>query len=932
MEGGKTEDDNKRNFDTYWKDKCVKDYCIEPYDPCRDYPGWFGINFYGARPIKKGNCPPQQQPPQPQQPPQLQDVPIENLSQTIIFQRHAFSCANLAKQKWLFKDDIDSSLCLFGILSTLFLPRTNKYFEGTAFVSMLIRTWQTAILEFAHSTPKLVLIISPFIIENGMGKSNMPSDEVVQNYMMLQFMTVLQNIHSLTPEANAALRLKLEKILECDILIQKEGRTVFQYTNGTVQAYSKMTGGFRLPTYHFIYNPETIGPYEFRYTPTTLPTENIYTTYFGGVGFIYFAQWASRFNLDTIYVVGHSKFMKEVVTLYARVPTTETKKLFDENLWRFKVDHNNILLSHGMQKPENLEMTEEPLCYLNIKSSQQYLTFVDAHPSIRIKDVNHITVKGEEVKFVDGNMIRVNDGVRVKIVDDKLYEVKTLDPKKVKIVKGYLVQIVDTKVKLIHGKAFKIVMENGVVQEKEVDDVVIILENQLVLVKNGKISLVSSDRHVTLRNGIELAKEVSQQDGMLIEIEDNVVVHFDGDDTFYTMENGQVKLLDKDRIYSKSIEDLKPRTIEEERKKTVRLYDPKPPPKETKKSSRWFPTMQWEKTPENTLRVKTRIKDYDHYPPLHAATEDKAPPEADTTPAPTGKEAEFKMCKKLTSDEFAELFMKYSDALYRFMNTIDSRSDKDIKVFMIRNQEFFQSFMTCSNLLHLSNLRYVIDDKLMRLRNLPNSLLRKGIQVIIAWLNFNGRLTQSFEIDTSDLVVINIIKTLEKIYNLLKNKEFIRFFCWLCSTTSNHIFPYLALDKKTHCFTLLDLIVFRMIEFKLKNSEYLLLYLDTILILIEYGARFSKSNKLLPLEPGELYSYFFTNVVDILMKDEYYNSNELFLRVITDKSKSLLTGGKTRRFKGTSSSKTSLRRLLVKHATRRALPYKGKTRSKVNRR
>ena len=41
---------------------------------------------------------------------------------------------------------------------------------------------------------------------------------------------------------------------------------------------------------------------------------------------------------------------------------------------------------------------------------------------------------------------------------------------------------------------------------------------------------------------------------------------------------------------------------------------------------------------------------------------------------------------------------------------------------------------------------------------------------------------------------------------------------------------------------------------------------------------------------------------------------------------------KTLRFKGTSSSRTSLRRPLVKRATRRVLPYKGKRRSRVNRR
>ena len=222
--------DNKRNF-AAWRSNGEK------YNICVNYPGFVKTNFLSKKPSEKQVC---------------ETTLKYPIGKTIIFQRHAFSCANLLMEKGLITkalmDEKDPSLCLYGIQSVLSLDRTSTtvkdkgtpVFEGTVFVSSLIRTWQTAILEFApldflpdsNGTKTLSIIISPYIIEGGWSISNTPVSKHVQIYKMTQFMILLKNIFTMT---KGVTRKKIKKILECDIVIQEDDKDVYVYKKGVIE-------------------------------------------------------------------------------------------------------------------------------------------------------------------------------------------------------------------------------------------------------------------------------------------------------------------------------------------------------------------------------------------------------------------------------------------------------------------------------------------------------------------------------------------------------------------------------------------------------------------------------------------------------------------------------------------------------------------------
>ena len=128
--------------------------------------------------------------------------------------RHAFSCANYKKElgglSRIAKAGMrDPSLTYYGIIQTLlqdteFVPfSANKSVLGTEYVvhvSCLIRTWQTAILLFGHKVPtnlperRLVLRVSPFIKESGLGLDNMPGEVETQVKTLANFVALLRGI------------------------------------------------------------------------------------------------------------------------------------------------------------------------------------------------------------------------------------------------------------------------------------------------------------------------------------------------------------------------------------------------------------------------------------------------------------------------------------------------------------------------------------------------------------------------------------------------------------------------------------------------------------------------------------------------------------------------------------------------------------------
>ena len=78
--------------------------------------------------------------------------------------------------------------------------------------------------------------------------------------------------------------------------------------------------------------------------------------------------------------------------------------------------------------------------------------------------------------------------------------------------------------------------------------------------------------------------------------------------------------------------------------------------------------------------------------------------------------------------------------------------------------------------------------------------------------------------------------------------------------------------------------------------------------------------------------YLQDRMYETIYKLPHYLEMEGINPAMREFSIDIINGAGTRKIKGTSSTKTSLRRPLVKRATRRALRYKGRRRSRVNHR
>ena len=124
--------------------------------------------------------------------------------------RHAYSYANTIKSKSKVgfiqqTFEKDPGLTIYGILSSLYHGSTlveNEKINGlvsdpsTIYVSILIRTWMTAIcLYLPHvKDDDFTLIISPFIKEEGIGSDNYPNKIDEQITVINEFLKFLTNI------------------------------------------------------------------------------------------------------------------------------------------------------------------------------------------------------------------------------------------------------------------------------------------------------------------------------------------------------------------------------------------------------------------------------------------------------------------------------------------------------------------------------------------------------------------------------------------------------------------------------------------------------------------------------------------------------------------------------------------------------------------
>ena len=142
--------------------------------------------------------------------------------------RHAFTMANLYKEKAKnskipllslakFKQvtDIDTKLSLYGILGTLDFKNDAinlNECNNTVFVSVLVRTWITAIclyLSKIGDNKQFTLVVSPFIKESGKTYDNKPLLIQEQINIIKNFLLFLRNIDTtkVSAECNTSIQL-----------------------------------------------------------------------------------------------------------------------------------------------------------------------------------------------------------------------------------------------------------------------------------------------------------------------------------------------------------------------------------------------------------------------------------------------------------------------------------------------------------------------------------------------------------------------------------------------------------------------------------------------------------------------------------------------------------------------------------------------------
>jgi hypothetical protein len=348
--GGNPE--NKRNWETYWKDK--------PYDPYTKYPKGVKGTFYGTlTPTSSSEL---------------------NMKKTYIIQRHGFSCANLQKVKdkkqnegkWYAKINPslhgrveDPSLTAYGIYSLLREEDRPKGFTGTVYGSSLLRTWQTALLVYGKFGP-LKIIVSPYIKEKHgfVGDlSNMPLPFEQQMAQMRQFMQFLAEIDN--PIAKKI--IDNEHIIEYNDISYPLSK---QEPNYTQDDY--------LESLKDKVNTEPNSDEEILKRKAYIPAiavipEPSFREYYGAEGFVYFDRWVSKKTQEkTIFVVSHSKWMQKVIEKYCGTVETE---IFDENAWKLKITPSQYKTGEGVDfeiipgvpKPtydelDHMNREEEPTC------------------------------------------------------------------------------------------------------------------------------------------------------------------------------------------------------------------------------------------------------------------------------------------------------------------------------------------------------------------------------------------------------------------------------------------------------------------------------------------------------------------------------------------------------------------------------------------
>jgi broad specificity phosphatase PhoE len=361
--GGKTARDNLNNYVSYWSGVMKNGQ--------REYPKYnANMNYPGMLNKLKGQVP---------------TLNESNVLKKFIFTRHGYSCANLLKSQKSYQQftDPDPSLTIYGIVSILkTIPEKPEGFQGKVFVSSLIRTWQTAILEYGSYGP-LTIIVSPYIKEkhsHPYDVANFPLPRNEQIAKMKLFLGVLKGLHD----------EKATRILQHKITVQY-GPVTF-----TLDADAPIKTEY-VDTIHSSTMIDRTPPERKRkfFIPaiTTIP-EPSFTKYYGAEGFSYFNHWIQSHPDKTIFVVSHSGFMKSILKKYDNMFVGLT--VFDENVWKLVLEPNEgeynytFQILHGLKKPspemlEQFSKMEEPLCH-RVRNVEEYPTSLLPRDSLTMNE------------------------------------------------------------------------------------------------------------------------------------------------------------------------------------------------------------------------------------------------------------------------------------------------------------------------------------------------------------------------------------------------------------------------------------------------------------------------------------------------------------------------------------------------------------------
>lgn len=314
--GGKDASENISNYNHYWKTPTTT------YDPRMDYPGRKNKTF-GKKP-----------------------TPHQSFKQlnTYTFQSEAFSCANLL---YSFTEP-DPSLCSYGILSVK--HEYPPHFTGKVFVSSLIRTWQTAILQYGSYGP-LTLIISPYIkSKHGTIDSiNRPLPFQSQIEKMKLFMEVVQGIESCKSISHTYTLVRGDQ----QYTLRPQFRMLSSSTMNVVSTSTPLSESVFVPLVKEIPAPS-------------------YEKYYED-GFYYFDQWVRKYPDRDIFVVSHDDFMKQIIRQL--VAADLVTPIFNESAWKMILTpHTRDAYNYkmdilpGIPKPSksvlaSMDRKQEPLCH-----------------------------------------------------------------------------------------------------------------------------------------------------------------------------------------------------------------------------------------------------------------------------------------------------------------------------------------------------------------------------------------------------------------------------------------------------------------------------------------------------------------------------------------------------------------------------------------